>query len=74
MPTEKDMCMNVDTINGGGLMERTDPKCPGCDREMTFYSSETFSEHYICPDCNRFLVVPRPLDFYSKNPFKPKRY
>ena len=61
-------------LSGGGLMEKADPKCPDCDREMTFYSSETFTEHYICPDCNRFLVVQRPLNFYSKNPFKPRRY
>jgi transposase-like protein len=55
-------------------MEKTIPKCPGCGEEMTFYSGETYSEHYFCPDCDRFIVVPRKGDFFRKNPFKPKIY
>ena len=55
-------------------MERTAPKCPDCGEKMTFYSGETYTEHYICTDCERFTVIPRPIDFFNKNPFKPKIY
>ena len=48
------------------------PKCPKCGQDMTFYSGETFSEHYFCSRCNQFLRVSRPVQFYAKSPFKPK--
>lgn len=54
--------------------ERNVHKCPSCGKDMTFYSSETYSEHYVCLGCNQFLDIPRPVNFYKKNPFKPKIY
>ena len=60
-----------------GISEKTErnvPRCPRCGKDMTFYSSETYSEHYICLGCNQFLVIPRAMDFYKKNPFKPRIY
>ena len=53
-------------------MERVIPACPGCGKKMTFYSSDVFSEHYMCASCNRFQAIPRRLDFFSKSPFKPR--
>jgi len=55
-------------------MERTTPKCPDCGEDMTLYSGGTHSEHYFCSDCEKFVVVPRPIDFFRKSPFKPKIY
>jgi len=55
-------------------MERVVPGCPGCGGKMIFYSSDAYSEHYICPDCDRFLGIPRPIDFFRKSAFKRRVY
>jgi transposase-like protein len=68
------MTEKAQLVRGRGKMERTAPKCPDCGEKMTFYSGETYTEHYICTDCDRFTVIPRPINFFNKNPFKPKIY
>ncbi|HYB84784.1 MAG TPA: hypothetical protein VED86_05600, partial [archaeon] len=54
------------------LMETDLPACPTCGKEMTYYSSDVFSEHYMCPACDRFLAVERRAGFFTKSPFRPR--
>ena len=53
-------------VGGRERMESVVPECPGCGGKMIFYSSDAYSQHYICPDCERFLGIPRPIDFFRK--------
>ena len=71
-PTEKSISAEARAVSGCQTMERNVPECPGCGEKMTFYSSDAFSEHYMCANCNRFLGIPRRAGFFSKSPFKPR--
>lgn len=70
--TEKSISEEAEVVSGCVRMERIVPECPGCGVRMVFYSSDAFSEQYMCPDCNRFLGVPRRIGFFDKSPFKPR--
>ena len=48
------------------------PVCPNCGKKMTFYANDVFSEHYMCPECVKFLAVERRSNFFAKSPFKPR--
>ena len=64
--TEKVISAKAHVVSGCRRMERIVPECPACGRKMTFYSSDAFSEHYMCADCNQFLGVPRRAGFFSR--------
>jgi predicted RNA-binding Zn-ribbon protein involved in translation (DUF1610 family) len=49
-------------------MEKTAPGCPTCGEKMTYFSSDIFTEHYMCAKCNRFVGIPRGVDFFAKSP------
>ncbi|HXX73305.1 MAG TPA: hypothetical protein VEI80_06370 [Candidatus Acidoferrales bacterium] len=53
-------------------MENVLPACPTCGRKMIYYSSDVFSEHYMCRNCDKFLAVERRTGFFTKSPFKPR--
>jgi predicted RNA-binding Zn-ribbon protein involved in translation (DUF1610 family) len=53
-------------------MENIIPSCPTCGKKMVYYSSDVFSEHYVCPGCDQFLAVERRAGFFAKSPFKPR--
>jgi transposase-like protein len=53
-------------------METALPNCPACGKSMVYYSSDVFSEHYMCAHCDQFLAVERRVGFFAKSPFKPR--
>ena len=53
-------------------METVQPACPACGKKMVFYTSDVFSEHYMCQACDQFVTVERRVGFFAKSPFKPR--